>query len=378
MCLERTMTTPSNDQSGFSVLQVGSVGKPTGGISQYIDQISGQESDLIRIDCFDVGVGDRTGLIWFLVYFLYNVADFVRFQYVLLRSSYDIVHVHSSQDFSFLRASALALTAKYLHRRAVVFHCHGSEFADFVRDPPPGFGVLQRAVIRRMGHVFTVSRDMADAVERRADIGTASVVRHGVNPSAYDPQYESDLPRLLLISNLLPRKGIEEFLSALDRLPEHHDFTVDIAGTGPLGDDVEQFADARPHVDYHGYVSDKEKHDLLSRATIYVLPTHSEAGVPIAVVEGMGGGNAVVTCDVSGIAEVLDKENGVLIEPGDVSALVAALEELLSDPEVVAIMGRTNREMVEEIYSVDAMASQVFEVYQNLLRVTDLQTDTQL
>jgi mannosyltransferase len=58
---------------------------------------------------------------------------------------------------------------------------------------------------------------------------------------------------------------------------------------------------------------------------------------------------------------------GVLTPPGDVDALVAALEPLMRDPAAAAAMGERARACVEAKFSLDAEASAIAEVYRRLI-----------
>jgi mannosyltransferase len=58
---------------------------------------------------------------------------------------------------------------------------------------------------------------------------------------------------------------------------------------------------------------------------------------------------------------------GALVPPGDVDALVAALEPLMRDPEAAAVMGARGRARVVEKFSLDAEADRIVSVYRALV-----------
>lgn len=79
--------------------------------------------------------------------------------------------------------------------------------------------------------------------------------------------------------------------------------------------------------------------ELLMRNRIAVLSTHYE-GMPLALIEGMAAGCAVVGSDVAGVREVIrDGEDGLLVPEGDPAALADALERLLRDPGLASRLG---------------------------------------
>jgi glycosyltransferase involved in cell wall biosynthesis len=137
-----------------------------------------------------------------------------------------------------------------------------------------------------------------------------------------------------------------------------------IAGDGPRSDRVERLAEANDEVTYHGHVSEKHKRTLLRNSSIYVLPTYAE-GLPIAMLEGMAGANAVVTTSVGSNPEVIDEDNGILVEPGNVDALVDALERLITSPDERSAMAKTNRRIIEERYSWHQVTEELIGIYES-------------
>jgi glycosyltransferase involved in cell wall biosynthesis len=140
---------------------------------------------------------------------------------------------------------------------------------------------------------------------------------------------------------------------------------VTIAGAGPLSETVESLAARHEAVTYRGYVSEAEKRRLLDESTVFVLPTYAE-GLPIAMLEGMAGGNAIVSTRVGSIPDVLSDDNGVLVDPGDTEALRAALASLLGDRARTERMARTNRRLIEEQYSWESVGEGLVSLYSHL------------
>jgi glycosyltransferase involved in cell wall biosynthesis len=140
------------------------------------------------------------------------------------------------------------------------------------------------------------------------------------------------------------------------------EFRVTIAGKGPLSEEVEELASRHQHVTYAGYISEAEKRRLLASGAVFVLPTYAE-GLPIAMLEGMAGGNAIVSTAVGSIPEVIGEENGTLVEPGDADGLADALEDMLRSPDRTEQMARRNRELIEEKYSWAEATDQLERAY---------------
>jgi mannosyltransferase len=82
----------------------------------------------------------------------------------------------------------------------------------------------------------------------------------------------------------------------------------------------------------------------------------------------MAAGAALVAAR-AGAAELVveDGVTGSLVLPGDVDALVAALEPLMRDPDAASTMGARGRARVVEKFSLDAEADSIVSVYRTLI-----------
>jgi glycosyltransferase involved in cell wall biosynthesis len=103
--------------------------------------------------------------------------------------------------------------------------------------------------------------------------------------------------------------------------------------------------------------------DVLAAADIYVLPSLWE-GLPIGLLEAMAMGKAVIGTRVDGTREVLqDGENGLVVEPGDVGALAAAILRLAGDKELRELMGARAVETVRERFNAAVMTREIENLY---------------
>ncbi|MFA9416668.1 glycosyltransferase family 4 protein [Natrinema sp. HArc-T2] len=343
------------------VLIVGTYGG--GGVHQYVEEQHRRLDDRLSVSSYDMRMPPSgSGVFWVMRAVLMGIWAAVKFPF---RSRPDVVHVHTSYRFSFYRSSLYVLCARYIWRRPVVLHIHGSSFDDFVATDSSAVAKLQSLVFDASDRIIVLSEYWKDVVATRADEDSITVLPNAVDPDNYQPTFDHDVPHLVFISNLIERKGVSELIAAIDELNRttEIEFRVSIAGKGPLADQVVDFADQYDDVTYHGYVSEAKKQSLLENGSIYVLPTYAE-GLPIAMLEGMAGGNAIVSTTVGSIPEVIGEDNGVLVPPGDVDELREGLRELLMSPDRVDRMGRVNYETIQEEYSWE-------EVTEDLLRIYD-------
>ena len=138
-----------------------------------------------------------------------------------------------------------------------------------------------------------------------------------------------------------------------------------IAGSGNVADvslEAERLGIAK-NIEFTGWVVGAEKSALLGKAAIFVLPSYAE-GLPMALLEAMSCGTAVIATDVGGVAEVVENEkNGLLVPPGDVRTLGWAINHLLTDCELRERLGKAGRAKVVSAFGPTRTIAALNELY---------------
>jgi glycosyltransferase involved in cell wall biosynthesis len=112
-----------------------------------------------------------------------------------------------------------------------------------------------------------------------------------------------------------------------------------------------------------GWVTGENKEALLSTASIFVLPSYYE-GLPMSVLEAMAWGVPVITTPVGGIPEVVRHgEEGVIVQPGDIVGLTAALRQLLDDESLRQRLGANGRKRIQHIFSDEVVFPQLEAIW---------------
>lgn len=349
----------SEEDAGVEVLIVGPSRSGGGGVNQYITEQCRHLPDHVRTRVYSVALPERSGTVRFALAALVALWQMVLFPF---RRPPDIVHVHTSHWHSFYQSSWYVLFAAVVWRRPVILHVHGSSFDEFLETESVPVRLLQSVVFDASDVVVALSDSWAELIRKRVDPQKVTVLHNAVDVSEYDSSFSVSPVRMSFVSNHIQRKGVEELVDAIARLAEERPVRITIAGKGPMSHLAEKLADSQPGVEYVGFVSEERKCEILAESTVYVLPTYAE-GVPIAILEAMAGGNAIVSTSVGGIPSVVDERNGVLVEPGDADELADALRTLLADPERIQSMARESRRRVERSYSWEKVTADLVDLY---------------
>jgi glycosyltransferase involved in cell wall biosynthesis len=133
------------------------------------------------------------------------------------------------------------------------------------------------------------------------------------------------------------------------------------AGGGPDLDLFRSIAYALPsaaHILMPGQRSDIAR--LIDGADVVVVPSTYQDALPLSVIEGMVHEKPVIGTTVGGIPEMLrDELEGILVPPGDVDALAAAILRLAADAPLRAQFGARGRARVLSDFSPERMVGQV-------------------
>ena len=224
---------------------------------------------------------------------------------------------------------------------------------------------LKRISSRRLAAHVAVG--MASARELEADIGlpagSVRVVHNGVPELglAVQPPVSRDGPVVGSLGRLHPQKGYDVLVRALRELPDVHAVLVGDGDERPALERLAAELGVADRLHILGWQDDPRA--FLTSFDVFVLPSRYE-GFPLSVVEALQAAVPVVASDVGSVAEALDDERGgVLVRPGDPSALACAIRELLADPERRRRMGAHGRAVALERHTASAMASGFLAIY---------------
>ncbi len=97
----------------------------------------------------------------------------------------------------------------------------------------------------------------------------------------------------------------------------------------------------------------------------FVLPSFAE-GTSKSIIEAMAHGLPIITTNVGGLPDLLTPGAGILIPPGDSSALAGAMQCLAADPALRKRMGQAARDRYVKLFAPDAVLSMLISTYSRI------------
>ena len=189
-------------------------------------------------------------------------------------------------------------------------------------------------------------------LERFGEVGPTRAER-GAAAYGFD-----DVTVLLFVGTVMPRKGVDDLVRAMERLVSDHgrdELLLVIAGEDSLDGKYTsrvhervRAAGMEDYIAFTGFVPEEELPVLYHLADVFVMPSREE-GFGMTITEAMAASTPVVATSVGGIPQQVDHgDQGLLVEPGAPDEFATAIERLLDGPDERERMSERARERARE------------------------------
>ena len=290
---------------------------------------------------------------------------------LLAKEKVEIIHIHSlnGPQFPYMLFAQLFVGSK------IVISLRGNEFFRLNTWHNRMRRLLLRYGLRRAAQVTAVSSHLAiEAAQICPEVsGKVVTIPNGVALDEFGGpvRFPFPFPYLLSLARLNPVKGHDVLLSAFRMVAEQEkNIHLIIAGDGPQRIRLHAIALAfglKDRVTLLGEVGRERVKELLAGCEFLVHHSWAE-GIPLAILEAMASGKAVVGTRVGGTPDVVsDFETGRLLPPGDPESLAKAILFLLHDRDKCKAMGERGRAFVMAHHSYAQTVDRYLDVYRKAL-----------
>jgi glycosyltransferase involved in cell wall biosynthesis len=318
-----------------------------------------------------------------------DVRTLVRLYRELRRLEPSVVHTHMAKAglLGRLAAAAYNLTRGAAPRARVVHTYHGHVLDGYFSPLVSRiFIAMERWLARRSDALIAISpairRDLAEVYRIGRD-PQYRVVPLGFDLAGFAGINDADragarralnlpdaAPVVTTVGRLTAIKQHELFLDSVARVARRYPAIVAlVAGDGERRAELEAHAAALGIADKVRWLGWRRDLATIYAATDVFLLTSRNEGTPVAIIEAMASGVAVVSTDVGGVKDVVSSpEVGVLAPFGAVDALADGIETLLADAARRRTMGERARATVLARFGADRLVGDIARLYHELLR----------
>lgn len=279
----------------------------------------------------------------------------------------NLVHVHVA-----MKAGLIALYLKWKYKIPYVLTEHWSGYYAISKDSLYKKSYLTRyltrLIIKNANRFLPVSEDLGREISRHLIPVPFQKIPNVVNTSLFYPpdDQQLDVFRFIHISSLLYPKNPEGIIRAFTELVKEG-FKAELVLVGPLNHSINQFIHSaelsRNRIHCTGEISYKQVGIELRNSSALVMFSYYET-MSCVVIEALCTGLPVISSRVGGIPEVLNENNGILINAGDEKELLQSMKEMINNRHLYDKY-EISRQAVEQ-YSYETIGKRIIDVYDSV------------
>lgn len=307
---------------------------------------------------------------------------FVLFQALAIWKSlklkqYDAIHVHWIIPQGFICALVCLLQGK--KSPPILCTSHGGDLFSLQSS---FLTKIKKWTLKRMKKITVVSHFMRKyCLEKMPlDESKVSVISMGVDLDVlFVPldDVKRKTNRVIFVGRFVEKKGVANLIEAVAVTRKNRpEIELVLVGDGPLKTTLEEKVKKHrlhDNVRFFGSVQQKDLPALYSSAAIAVTPSvidgsGDQEGLGLVIIEALGCGCAVVASSLEAIKDIIvNGENGLLVEQGNVNALAEAIQQLLLSPEKSRSLAKNGIKSVRAKYNWDDVAKRYYELIMNIM-----------
>jgi len=258
--------------------------------------------------------------------------------------------------------------------KILTLHGNVRRVASVLKAPPFSYWWLQarleRFSIPRFDGVVSISKYTQSLVSGLAK--KTWLLPNAVDSAFFDiqPKRASEVPVILVVANVDPRKNQIGLIHSLDSLSRQRSFEVRFfgkCGEDPYGREFRSLVQARPWCFWGGMLGREELRQQFAQATAVMLPTW-EDNCPMVVLEAQAAGVPVIASNVGGVPDLVENEvTGILTDPSRPETMPKALARLLGDPEFAKRLAEEGRSQAKARFHPKVIAAKHLEIYREVI-----------
>ncbi|MCM3630339.1 glycosyltransferase family 4 protein [Paenibacillus glycanilyticus] len=356
------------EKNDINVLMVGSDVSVKGGMTTVVESFLNCKFDNVKIKY--VATHIESNKINKALFFMKSI---IIIMFLVAFTKISLIHIHMSERGSFKRKNIIFRIGK-LFRKKIILHMHGAEFEEYYYNCNPTVQYKIRRLLRETDYIIALGERWKDIIKKIELKSNVEILRNAVDiPDRVNEIQNLNNINVLFLAVLTKRKGIIDLIYASEKLmkrinQQNKIIHFIVSGDGELESEAKALVNQLKitnNYTFTGWISGSQKHALLRKTDIFVLPSYNE-GLPVSILEAISYGIPVVSTRVGSIDEaVKDGVNGYLISPGNQDELIDSLERIINDPQFKKL-GEKSREIAEKSFNSNEYFKEVSNLYESL------------
>lgn len=269
---------------------------------------------------------------------------------------YDIAHINSScGKFGIIRDFLIVRSIKKHKIKTIVhFHC---DIPFWINGRISKFFLGK--IVKKVDQILVLCNNSQIFLKEQFSVSSVKIPNfvdekmckkepHVINPY---------INRVLFVGYIQPEKGIRELFEVAERFSN-----IEFYLAGEMHDDIKKW-DKGENLHFLGRISQSEVIKQMDEADVFLFPTHSE-GFSMSLAESMARGLPIITTNVGANKDMIEDRGGIVVEKGDVKAMIAAIMKL-SDRNIRRNMSEWSKKKVIMEYTANKVIGLLYKIYNN-------------
>jgi glycosyltransferase involved in cell wall biosynthesis len=302
------------------------------------------------------------GIISMLVYIIKGAVHLSK----IPKKDLKLIYAHS-----IVPAGIIALLINKIKGTPYFITSHGSDVPGY---NDKRFGIIHKVispiwkmVLHHAHRVSVPSKFMKNLVNQMNSGKDVTVIPYGMDTDKYRYIPEEKEKTFLIVSRLETRKRYDIFLRAISRVETENynlleGYKIVIVGDGTEMNQLQIYAkNLKTKVTFLGWIDNRsaQMRELFEKAAVFVYPSTKD-NFPVALMEAMSAGLAVITTKNTGCEEVVGS-SGILVRPGSEEDMYKAIINLLEKQETIIEWQQKSRHYVDTNYACSLIANKYIE-----------------
>ena len=269
----------------------------------------------------------------FLERLYFGLMRFIKFYYYLFTKKVDHVLVFTSSGLGFYEKGVFVLSGALFGKRTIIAPRSGFIIDDVNKSIV--FKNFAKLIFNKADYVVCQGTFWIDFFKNKLEVSSHKLrlIHNWVaSPNGYEHKNDIKQLELMFLGWVEENKGIFDIIEAA-RQTKDLDLIWNICGNGKSMDDIRILIlkyKLQQNVIIHNWVLGEKKKAMLNRCSVLLIPSYRE-GLPNALLEGMSQGLVPISTRVGAIPDVVNEENGFLVDINDPDAIASAVRKLHND-----------------------------------------------